>query len=98
MAKLGYVVLFIDDPHIGKRRAPYAGLYAASSAAGIPVMGIQVFDTLRGLDYLLTRGDVDPGRIGLAGLCQGAEQVWLAGECTNCWVNPTHCWPSAPRM
>jgi dienelactone hydrolase len=41
-------------------------------------MGIQVFDTLRGLDYLLTRADVDPGRIGVAGLCQGSEQTWLA--------------------
>jgi dienelactone hydrolase len=79
MARLGYVVLFIDDPHIGKRQAPYAGLYAVSSAAGTPVMGIQVFDTLRGLDYLVTRPDVDPGRIGVVGLCQGAEQAWLAG-------------------
>ncbi len=41
-------------------------------------MGIQVFDTLRALDYLLTRPDVDPGRIGVAGLCQGSEQTWLA--------------------
>ena len=79
MARLGYVVLFIDDPHVGKRQAPYAGLYAVASAAGTQVMGIQVFDTLRGLDYLLTRADVDPGRIGVVGLCQGSEQAWLAG-------------------
>ena len=79
MARLGYVVLFIDDPHIGKRQAPYAGLYAVASAAGTQVMGIQVFDTLRGLDYMLTRADVDPGRIGVVGLCQGSEQAWLAG-------------------
>ncbi len=79
MAKLGYVVLFIDDPHIGRRAAPKAGLYAVASAAGTQVMGIQVFDTLRGFDYLLTRADVDPGRIGVAGLCQGSEQTWLAG-------------------
>lgn len=83
MAKLGYVVLFIDDPHIGKRQAPKAGLYAVASAAGTQVMGIQVFDTLRGLDYLLARSDVDPGRIGVVGLCQGAEQAWLAGALEN---------------
>ena len=77
-AREGYLVLFIDDPHVGKRAAPYAGLYGAASAAGTQVMGIQVFDTLRGLDYLLTRPDVDPGRIGVAGLCQGSEQTWLA--------------------
>ncbi|MFH1924120.1 MAG: dienelactone hydrolase family protein [Planctomycetota bacterium] len=79
MADLGYVVLFIDDPHVGQRQSPYAGLYAVASAAGTQVMGIQVFDTLRGLDYMLTRADVDPGRIGVVGLCQGSEQTWLAG-------------------
>ena len=78
MVKKGYLLIFIDDPHVGKRRAPLAGLYGAASAAGIPVMGIQVFDALRALDYLLTRPDVDPGRIGVAGLCQGSEQTWLA--------------------
>ena len=78
MAKKGYLLIFVDDPHVLKRAAPCAGLYCAASAAGMPVMGIQVFDTLRALDYLLTRPDVDPGRIGIAGLCQGSEQTWLA--------------------
>jgi len=72
------VILFIDDPHVRLRAAPYQGLYCAASAAGTQCMGIQVFDTLRGLDYLLTRSDVDPNRIGVAGLCQGSEQTWLA--------------------
>jgi dienelactone hydrolase len=77
-ARNGYLVIFIDDPHVGKRAAPCAGLYGAAGAAGTQVMGIQVFDTLRALDYLLTRSDVDPERIGVAGLCQGSEQTWLA--------------------
>jgi dienelactone hydrolase len=77
-AREGCLVLFIDDPHVGQRAAPNAGLYGVAAAAGTQVMGIQVFDTLRGLDYLLTRPDVDPGRIGVAGLCQGSEQTWLA--------------------
>ena len=78
MAKQGYLLIFVDDPHVGKRAAPCAGLYCAAEAAGTQLMGIQVFDTLRALDYLLTRPDVDPGRIGVAGLCQGSEQTWLA--------------------
>ena len=78
MARRGYVVLFIDDPHVRLRAAPCQGLYGAASAAGTQCMGIQVFDTLRGFDYLLTRADVDPARIGIAGLCQGSEQTWLA--------------------
>ncbi len=77
-ARKGYLVIFIDDPHVGKRVAPCAGLYGAAGAAGTQVMGIQVFDTLRALDYLLARPDVDPERIGVAGLCQGSEQTWLA--------------------
>ena len=78
MAHKGYVVLFFDDPSFGDRRAPLAAWYAATSAAGTQGMGVQVFDTLRGLDYLLTRLEVDPARIGVAGLCQGSEQTWLA--------------------
>ena len=79
MARKGYVVLFFDDPSFGDRQAPLAAWYATTSAAGMQGMGVQVFDTLRALDYLLTRPEVDPGRIGVAGLCQGSEQTWLAG-------------------
>jgi hypothetical protein len=34
---------------------------------GRPVMGKMVFDATRGIDFLLTRDDIDPTRIGLAG-------------------------------
>jgi len=78
MARRGYLILFIDDPRVGKRRAGYAGFYGIASAAGTQAMGVQIFDTLRGLDYLMTRDDVDQGRIGICGLCQGSEQTWLA--------------------
>ncbi len=78
LARQGLIVLFIDDPRTGKRQAPYAGLYAAASAAGTQVAGIQVFDAIRGLDYLLTRADVDPEKIGIAGLSEGALQAYLA--------------------
>ncbi len=78
MARAGYVVLAIDDPRSGRRQAPYAGLYAAASAAGTPVMGVQVFDAVRGLDYLATRPDVDSAKIGIAGLDEGAIQAVLA--------------------
>ncbi len=78
LASQGFVVLFIDDPRTGRRQAPRAGLYAAASAAGTQVAGVQVFDALRGLDYVLTRDDVDPKRIGIAGLAEGAMQAYLA--------------------
>ena len=78
LARSGCVVLSIDDPRTGRRQAPFAGLYAVASASGTQPIGIQVFDALRGLDYLMTRGDVDPGKIGIAGLGEGAVQAWLA--------------------
>jgi len=77
-ARQGLVVLFVDDPRAGLRQSPAAGLYAAASAAGTSVAGIQAFDAIRGLDYLLTRADVDPGKIGIAGLGEGALQAILA--------------------
>jgi len=78
MARQGIVVLFVDDPRAGRRQAPGAGLYATASAAGIQPAGIQVFDALRALDYLLTRADIDPGKIGIAGLGAGAMQSYMA--------------------
>lgn len=77
MARQGYLVMFVDDPRVRRRTAPHAGFYALASAAGTQSMGVQVFDNLRALDYLLTRPEVDPGRIGISGLCQGSEQTWL---------------------
>lgn len=78
MARAGLAVLFIEDPRIGKRHAADAGLYAVAAASGMPMRAIQTFDALRGLDYLLTRSDVDPGRIGIIGFAAGAEHAWLA--------------------
>ena len=65
-ARQGLLVLFIDDPRTGRRHAPRAGLYATASVTGTPAAGVQVCDGLRGLAYLLTRSDVDPGQIGIA--------------------------------
>jgi dienelactone hydrolase len=78
LARCGHVVLSLDDPRIGRRHAAHAGLYAAAGATGTSIAGIQVFDALRGLDYLCTRSDVDPGRIGILGIDQGALQAYLA--------------------
>lgn len=78
LAQAGVVVLFVDDPHVGRRQSTPAGLYVSSAAAGTSVMGIRVHDVLRGLDYLLTRDDVDAGKVGVAGLGQGGMTAWMA--------------------
>jgi dienelactone hydrolase len=77
LASEGVLVLFVDDPRTGRRQGPYAGLYATASAAGMQAFGIQVFDTLRALDYLRTRADVDTAKIGIAGLGEGALRAYV---------------------
>ena len=72
LAGRGYLVFFVCDPLVGKRNGPEAGLHAVGIAGGCSLKAIQLMDALRGLDYLLTRGDVDPARIGLIGIERGA--------------------------
>jgi hypothetical protein len=41
-------------------------------------MGKLVFDTMRGIDFLLTRADIDPDRVGVAGnSLGGAKATWM---------------------
>ncbi len=35
--------------------------------AGLPLSGIQVFENMRAVDYLQTRPEVDPAKIGITG-------------------------------
>ncbi|MCA9017372.1 MAG: acetylxylan esterase, partial [Planctomycetaceae bacterium] len=47
--------------------------------AGRPIMGKLVFDTMRGIDFLSERDDVDPAKIGVAGnSLGGAVASWTA--------------------
>ena len=80
MAKRGFLVLAIDPPGQGERVAAMGG------TAEHTLMGIQclltgtnfaryeVWDGIRGVDYLLERGDVDPKRIAVAGNSGGGTQ------------------------
>jgi dienelactone hydrolase len=60
-----------DDPAHGN------GTHPAIAAAGMDSdweePGERSWDTMRALDYLLSRADVDPGRIILSGLSLGGE-------------------------
>ena len=87
-ARLGIACLAADpigeeERHItGKRgtRAhdPYP-VHRRAWEAGRPIMGKLVFDTMRGIDFLLERDDVDHQRIGVAGnSLGGAKAGWMA--------------------
>jgi hypothetical protein len=54
---------------------------------GLSTLGLRVFDTLRGLDYLRTRKDVDAARIGLHGVGAGALFAYFAGALDDGWCD-----------
>src|SRR6185295_13722018 len=46
---------------------------------GLPPSGLQVYENLRAVDYLLTRPEVDGERIGITGASGGGNQSMYAG-------------------
>jgi hypothetical protein len=44
--------------------------------SGQVMLGMMVFDSLRAVDYLEGRPDVDPARIGTLGLSMGSTMAW----------------------
>jgi hypothetical protein len=43
---------------------------------GQVLWGMMVYDSLRAMDYLVSRGDVDAGRIGTMGISMGSTMAW----------------------
>ena len=87
-AKLGIACLAADpvgeeERHYQSRRGirahdPHA-VHLKAWQAGRPIMGKLVYDTMRGVDFLLSREDIDPKRIGVVGnSLGGAKAGWTA--------------------
>jgi dienelactone hydrolase len=63
----------------GTRAHDNAAADAQAARAGRLIMGKLVFDTMRGIDFLQQRNDVDPDKIGIAGYSLGgATAAWVA--------------------
>lgn len=87
-AKLGLAALAIDpigeeERHLsgrmGSRAHDHAEADARAAKTGRLMMGKLVFDTMRGLDLLATRADIDLQRIGVVGYSLGgAKASWMA--------------------
>ncbi len=75
LVNLGYVVLTIDKYGYGERRftGHWDAFYLLPS--GLTLEGLQIWDNMRGIDYLLSRSDVDPSRIGITGASGGGNQT-----------------------
>lgn len=86
LADRGFAAVAIDARHHGERAKTGAGvseyldemLKAYRTGKGHPYLYDTVWDTMRLIDYLETRQDVDPKRIGLMGISKGGTETYLA--------------------
>lgn len=77
LTDLGYVVLAIDHWVFGARsHTSEADMFKAMLWQGQVLWGMMVYDSLRALDVLAARDDVDPARIGTLGMSMGSTMAW----------------------
>ncbi len=86
LAKLGFFVLMVDamgagERGVGKALGEYHGEMAAATLwpSGRALAGLQVYENARAVDYLQTRAEVDPQKIGVTGASGGGNQTMYAG-------------------
>jgi dienelactone hydrolase len=82
-ARNGYVCLIVDTLQLGEVAGKHHGTYNLGrfwwQARGYTPAGVECWNGVRGLDYLVSRPDVDPERLGVTGLSGGgAATVWIA--------------------
>lgn len=84
--KHGFFVLCVDafgagERGIDKPLGEYHGEMTAATLlpVGIPLSGLQVYENKRAVDYLISRPEVDPDRIGITGASGGGNQSMYAG-------------------
>jgi dienelactone hydrolase len=86
LVKLGFIVLAVDafgagERHPQSQRGGYHGALIGSTLwpSGLTLAGVQVYENRRAVDYLLTRPEVDPDRLGISGASGGGNQTMYAG-------------------
>jgi len=80
LTEAGYVVLCIDHWVFGERsHTTEADMFKAMLWQGQVLWGMMVYDSLRAVDYLAARADVDPARLATLGMSMGSTMAfWLA--------------------
>ena len=77
LTQRGYAVLAIDHWNFGERRGrTESELFKEFLWKGQVLFGMMVYDSVRALDYLVSRPDVDSGRIGALGMSMGSTLSW----------------------
>jgi dienelactone hydrolase len=76
----GYVAICIDHWVFGERsHDTEEDTFKAMLWEGRVLWGMMVYDSLRALDVLAARADVDPARIGTLGMSMGSTMAWYLG-------------------
>jgi len=84
-AERGLVTLAIDSWCFGERKHETDGKTGEEDAfklmlwRGQVLFGMMMFDEFRALDYLASRPEVDPRRLGVFGMSMGATKSWWLG-------------------
>ena len=77
LTDLGCVALCIDHWVFGERsHTTELDTFKAMLWQGQVLWGMMVFDSLKALDWLAGRADVDPSRIGTIGMSMGSSMAW----------------------
>lgn len=77
LAERGYGALCIDAWAFGDRRGrTESAIFKEMLWRGQVMWGMMVFDSLRAIDYLATRADVDLSRLATLGLSMGSTMAW----------------------
>jgi dienelactone hydrolase len=82
-ARHGYVCLVLDTLQMGEIAAIHHGTYREQRwwwhSRGYTSAGVECWNGVRGIDYLVSRNDVDPQRIAVTGISGGgAATFWIA--------------------
>jgi hypothetical protein len=77
LASLGYCSLCVDTWVFGERSTrPELDVFKEMLWKGQVLWGMMIYDSLRGIDYLLSRPEVDPARLATLGLSMGSTMAW----------------------
>lgn len=77
LARRGYAVLVLDHWNFGERRGrTESELFKEMLWKGRVLFGLMVYDSLRAIDYLVSRPDVDARRLGALGMSMGSSLSW----------------------
>jgi len=79
-ARHGYVCLILDTVQLGEIEGLHHGTYREGmwwwNSRGYTPAGVEAWNSIRGLDYLQSRSEVDPERIGMTGRSGGGAYSW----------------------